>query len=200
MSFLGPEGINARISQIQSRLDALGPRETAAAQQTASPQTATAFRDHLDACGGNAPLEPVLGGDNPVAGQIGGKSELRTMALNAAQTHGVDPELFGHLVEAESGWNPSATSPVGAKGLCQLMDPTARALGVTDSYDPAQSLNGGAKYLRQMLDQFDGDPSKALAAYNAGPNFVKHHGPGSWPHETVGYVKRILGNMRGNGV
>lgn len=178
MAFLGPEGINRRMSEIQAKLDAAFPQETAAA-----------FQRELGACGANVPMDPF----NPtsLSGPIGGAPELRSMADEAAARYGVDKNLFAALVDAESDWNPSATSPVGAKGLCQLMDPTARDLGVKDSYDPAQSLDGGAKYLRQMLDKF-GSPDKALAAYNAGPGFVERHNAAQWPHETRSYVSRIL--------
>ena len=94
-----------------------------------------------------------------------------------------------------SGFDPTAGSPAGARGLCQLMPGTARALGVTDVTDPAQSLEGGAKYLRQQLDRFGGDYTKALAAYNAGPGAVQRHG-GVPPYaETQHYVSTILAKL-----
>jgi soluble lytic murein transglycosylase-like protein len=78
-------------------------------------------------------------------------------------------------------------------GLTQLMPATAASLGVTDPYDPVQSLDGGARYLRQMLDRFGGDPAKALAAYNAGPGAVARFGGVPPYQETQNYVRNILG-------
>ena len=111
----------------------------------------------------------------------------------AARRHGVDPALLRGLVRQESGFDPSARSPAGALGLTQLMPATARSLGVTNPLDPAQALDGGARYLRQQLDRFGGDESKALAAYNAGPGAVARFG-GIPPYaETQQYVQRVLG-------
>ena len=130
----------------------------------------------------------------PTGGPDGGRYAGLIQA--AAQRHGVDPQIFTNLVRQESGFDPTAGSPAGARGLCQLMPGTARALGVTDVTDPAQSLEGGAKYLRQQLDRFGGDYEKALAAYNAGPGAVQRHG-GVPPYaETQHYVSTILGTAR----
>lgn len=110
----------------------------------------------------------------------------------AAQKYGIDPAVLKGLVKQESGFNPGAGSPAGAQGLTQLMPGTAAALGVTDVHDPAQSLDGGARYLKQQLDRFGGDYSMALAAYNAGPGAVQRYA-GIPPYaETQNYVKSIL--------
>ncbi len=109
----------------------------------------------------------------------------------AAQRHGVDPALLAGLVRAESNFNPAAVSPAGARGLTQLMPGTAAGLGVTDATDPLQALDGGARYLRQQLDAFGNDPTKALAAYNAGPGAVQRFG-GVPPYaETQAYVRKV---------
>ena len=124
--------------------------------------------------------------------------------INAAATkYGIDPALLAGLVKQESGFNPNATSSAGAKGLTQLMPATARSLGVTDATDPAQALDGGAKYLKQQLDRFGGDERLALAAYNAGPGAVQRFG-GVPPYaETKAYVEKVLANrdaFRASGV
>lgn len=110
----------------------------------------------------------------------------------AAARYGIDPDLLRGLVRQESGFDPAARSGAGAVGLTQLMPGTARELGVTDPTDPAQALDGGAKYLKQQLDRFGGDAAKALAAYNAGPGAVQKFG-GVPPYaETQNYVKNVL--------
>jgi hypothetical protein len=108
----------------------------------------------------------------------------------AANKYGIPPALFRALVHQESGGRQGAVSPAGAIGETQLMPGTARALGV-NPYDRTQNLEGGAKYLRQQLDHFGGNVSKALAAYNAGPGAVeRYHGVPPFP-ETQAYVKAI---------
>jgi soluble lytic murein transglycosylase-like protein len=109
----------------------------------------------------------------------------------AAQRNGIDPALLAGLVRQESNFDPTAGSPAGARGLTQLMPGTAAGLGVTDVTDPAQSLEGGAKYLKQQLDAFGGDVTKALAAYNAGPGAVQRYGGVPPFAETQGYVQKV---------
>jgi soluble lytic murein transglycosylase-like protein len=110
---------------------------------------------------------------------------------DAARRNGVDPALLRGLIRQESGFNPAAKSSAGAIGLTQLMPTTAASLGV-DPTDPTQAIEGGARYLRQQLDTFGGDESKALAAYNAGPSAVTSYG-GIPPYaETQRYVASVL--------
>lgn len=101
------------------------------------------------------------------------------------------PRLFHALVWAESRFDPLAISPAGAAGLAQLMPGTARDLGVTNRQDPQQNINGGARYLRQMLDRF-GAVHLALAAYNAGPNAVARAGGIPRNRETASYVSSVI--------
>ncbi len=113
------------------------------------------------------------------------------LASEAARRHNLPEDLFLRLVHQESRWNPDAVSSKGALGLAQLMPETARLLGV-DPLDPAQNLDGGARYLRMMFDRF-GDWDLALAAYNAGPGAVDTHGGIPPFAETRQYVQIILG-------
>lgn len=106
----------------------------------------------------------------------------------------LSPALIEALVWQESRWRAGAVSPVGARGLAQLMPGTARELGV-DSSDPFANLEGGARYLRQQLDRFDGNVEKALAAYNAGPGRVIRSGGVPRIRETQTYVASIMGRL-----
>jgi hypothetical protein len=117
--------------------------------------------------------------------------DYRALASQIAAEEGIDPNLFLRLVNQESRFRPDAVSPKGAMGLAQLMPGTARDLGV-DPSDPVQNLRGGARYLRQQLDAF-GDPTLALAAYNAGPGNVRKYGGIPPFQETQNYVRTILG-------
>jgi soluble lytic murein transglycosylase-like protein len=119
------------------------------------------------------------------------KGEYLEVAKEVARKHGVPEDMFLRLVQQESGWNSGAVSVKGATGLAQLMPATAERLGV-DINDPAQNLEGGARYLRMMYDRF-GSWRLALAAYNAGPMAVEKHGGIPPYNETQNYVKAILG-------
>ena len=111
-----------------------------------------------------------------------------------AQRFDLSPSLLEALVWQESRWREDARSPVGAQGLAQLMPGTARYLGV-DSRDPFQNLEGGARYLREQLDRFDGNLEKALAAYNAGPGRVERANGIPNIRETKQYVAAIMGRL-----
>lgn len=109
----------------------------------------------------------------------------------AAERHGVDARLVEAIVQAESAGNPTAVSPKGARGLMQLMPERAAELGVRDSFDPVQNVDGGVRHMRDLLQRFGGDVTLALAAYNAGEAAVRTHG-GIPPYaETREYVRRV---------
>ncbi len=116
--------------------------------------------------------------------------------LRAARNHRVEPALVKAVIAAESNFEVRAVSRVGAQGLMQLMPQTSRVLGVGNPFHPVENVEGGARYLREMLDRY-GDLRRALAAYNAGPNAVDHY-QGVPPYdETRDYVVRVLNYYRG---
>lgn len=122
------------------------------------------------------------------------KNEILGIINEISNKYDVDPKLIEALVKQESGFNPNAKSKAGALGLMQLMPATAKGLGVIDPMDVRQNVEGGVKYVKSMLDRFNGNIILALAAYNAGPNAVKKY-DGVPPYkETQNYVRSILSN------
>ncbi len=117
---------------------------------------------------------------------------LRDLVASTALRHGVEPDFVEAVIDVESSFDPNAVSKKGAQGLMQLMPATARRFGVIDAFDPAENINGGVRYLRHLLDLFEGDKRLALAAYNAGENAVRA-AKGIPPYrETRNYVARVL--------
>ncbi|WP_367569200.1 lytic transglycosylase domain-containing protein [Lacrimispora sp.] len=120
---------------------------------------------------------------------------LNEMFSEASRKYGVSEKLLKAVAKAESNFNPSATSKAGAAGVMQLMPSTARSLGVSDPYDARSNIMGGAKYLRENLDRYNGNVEFALAAYNAGPNNVQKYGGIPPFKETREYVAKIMNYM-----
>ncbi|MDO5613465.1 MAG: lytic transglycosylase domain-containing protein [Paracoccus sp. (in: a-proteobacteria)] len=142
--------------------------------------------------GGNRSQVVIELSSNNIPAYRGRRSEYLPHARAAARKHGIPEDLFLRLVQQESGWNPRARSHKGATGLAQLMPGTAAKLGV-NPHDPVQNLDGGARYLRMMYNQF-GNWRLALAAYNAGPGAVTKHGGIPPYRETINYVRIISGS------
>jgi soluble lytic murein transglycosylase-like protein len=115
----------------------------------------------------------------------------------ASKTHGVDGALVHAVITAESGYNAAAVSKAGARGLMQLMPDTAARYGVRNIHDPRENINGGVRYLRDLMTMFNGNIELAVAAYNAGENAVIRAGNRIPPYaETVHYVPKVLGFYR----
>ena len=127
------------------------------------------------------------------AGETPHHSPPMNEVINAVSSrHHLDPDLINSVIHAESGFNPKAVSPKGAQGLMQLMPQTASKLGVGDAFDPSANVEGGTRYLRELLERYNFDLIKALAAYNAGPQRVEqYHGVPPY-YETQAYVARII--------
>jgi soluble lytic murein transglycosylase-like protein len=193
------EAVMSRVSQLQSMLAAGGPPAPSATPSTST----TSFSSALQSATAASPSVSSLASGTPAASATSTSSSLPAGTPYAAEitaaatANGIDPTLLAGLVKQESDFNPSAGSGAGARGLTQLMPSTAATLGVTNVLDPVQSLNGGAKYLKQQLDTFGGDVTKALAAYNAGPGAVQRFG-GVPPYaETQNYVRIVQANAAG---
>ena len=129
---------------------------------------------------------------DPSAGFAAPK-HLTALIQDASRQHGVDPRLVAAVMRRESAWNDKAVSPVGACGLMQLMPDTARYLGVNNIFDARQNISGGTRYLRTLLDTFNGDLDLALAAYNAGPGAVQKYRGVPPYRETQAYVAAVRG-------
>jgi soluble lytic murein transglycosylase-like protein len=121
------------------------------------------------------------------------KARYDQIVDEVSQAHGIESALLHAVISVESRYNPKALSKKGAAGLMQLMPGTAKRYGVTDAFDPAQNLGGGAKYLRHLLKMFNSDVGLALAAFNAGEYAVVKHGNRIPPYrETLHYVPKVL--------
>jgi soluble lytic murein transglycosylase-like protein len=195
---VGPQQAAARVAELRQLIaeaqGAVSPNGgasfPAALASASQPGAVVAAAGYGPATAG-AGLAPAGATPNTAAG--GSTTPYDALVTAAAQRYGIDPAILHGLIQQESGFNPAATSSAGALGLTQLMPGTASSLGVTNPLDPAQSIDGGARYLREQLDAFGGNVVDALAAYNAGPGAVRRYG-GVPPYaETQAYVNKVLG-------
>ena len=122
------------------------------------------------------PLPSYLSALNANELPAGDSTSYDSYINEAAAKYGIDPVLIKAVINTESSFNPNSVSSAGAKGLMQLMDATARGLGVTNSFDPKQNIEGGARFLSYLMRKYDGNEQAALAAYNAGPGRVDRAG------------------------
>jgi soluble lytic murein transglycosylase-like protein len=202
-----------RLQQLQALIESAGkvaagmpvgtpegtPTGAAGVQGYGAPADGADFASTLQAATGagaagtaDASFSP-LSATAPAPGE-GEAGQYEALVEQAAARNGLDPAVLHGLIQQESGFDPSAASSAGAAGLTQLMPATASSLGVANPLDPAESIEGGARYLSEMMSRFGGNTADALAAYNAGPGAVQQYG-GVPPYaETESYVEKVLGN------
>lgn len=173
---------------IQNRIEGLNPDSASTPEATANVFGQVLNNAIQDQDGNGSDETPGL--------RLQPHPQLDQLIQQQSQAAQVDPDLVKAVIRQESGFNPKAVSHVGAQGLMQLMPGTASGLGVTDSFNPAQNIAGGAKYLKNLLNKYDQSVPMALAAYNAGPGAVdKYHGVPPYK-ETQNYVKNVMKSYR----
>lgn len=156
----------------------------------ADPRTGKLIRVTVSAQSAAQTAAPAAA-EGSAAGGATADAAIGTIVERVAAEQALPPELIHSVIQVESNYNPSAVSPKGAQGLMQLMPDTARRFGVPDTFDPAANIQGGAKYLKYLLELYKGDYPRALAAYNAGEKAVAKYG-GVPPYaETKDYVAKV---------
>ncbi len=186
--------ILAEISAVQDRIAEITGAPAQYDLSAAAPAFGKALASAL-APADNAP--PPYGapgaGSGPAPAPVA-PQQIDALVSQNSTAWQVDPSLVKAIIANESGFDANATSRVGAQGLMQLMPSTAQAVGVRNAYDPAQNVAGGTRYLKGLLDRFNGDIRLAVAAYNAGPGAVEKYGDVPPYAETQNYVQNVLGS------
>lgn len=191
-----------RISEIENRMNslenALTLKEHKPAVGTNSPE-AVSFQNIMNSMTAEQKFTPASVNNTAQTAPVhNDPKEFDSIIAEASQKYNVDESLIRAVIRQESGFNPQATSCCGAQGMMQLMPETAAGLGVKNAYDARDNIMGGTKYLGQLLSQFDGNMTKAIAAYNAGPGAVQHYGGVPPYSETQNYVDKVLGYYQEN--
>ena len=191
----GVREVQARISELQAQFGLPGnvPDMDFAKTLRQEIKKQTAIKEAA-ATKPSVPVEKAKAADKVYSANASlplADESLSSLITNAAKKYQVDPKLVSAVAEVESGGRQEATSAAGAVGVMQLMPDTAASLGV-NPYDKRENVEGGAKYLKEMLDLFGGDVKKAVAAYNAGPAAVKNYGGVPPYKETQNYVNKVL--------
>ncbi len=197
----GIHAIEGRMQQLEMMIKAVeGTRQQtpdsfkARLNKTASAELSLhgAITDQIPG-GAPVPSRALVSSATSLPKSMRGRMEaLQPLISQYSQKYGMDRHLVNAVIRQESGFNPEAVSKAGAQGLMQLMPATAKSLGVTNSLDPAQNIDGGIRYLKNKLEMYNGNVPLALASYNAGSGAVKKYN-GIPPYkETQNYVKSIL--------
>ena len=199
----------ARIDQIERQmtsldhaLDAKMSPKTNVGLNGVTAQDSASFQSMINSMTQGQRFDPSTVAINS-AGAVGGSgmgspSQFDDIVKEASEKYHVDPALIKAVIRQESAFNPQATSYCGAQGLMQLMPETAADLGVKNAYDPRENIMGGAKYLGQLMDMFNGDMTKTIAAYNPGPGSVQQCGGVPPYQETQNDVDKVLGYYQEN--
>lgn len=189
--------IENKISSLEARLaTGQGPHANSGKAKHGTPTAGQAanFENIINSLAEGDKFKPGSTSHSTSAAQQMNSASVQPYVAEAANKYDVDPALIEAVIKQESAYNATAQSHVGAQGLMQLMPATAKELGVENSLDPRQNVMGGAKYLRQLMDQFDGNLTKVIAGYNAGPGAVSHYGGVPPYSETQNYVAKVLQN------